>query len=195
MNARSTLKRSDYEDYLVYLYFGAKSDCLSRCIDRAYLDFSRTLWGLSKLASRDKNNDLASVTGQAAFDKWHEATCQQLSAIYNEHDYHLFVGQAQKWINMTFKYIFTLSELGKYRRPGLGEVYPFCHAPLDRLLIHRLSKKYDIPWPHQCAWSRLDNYNHYLCYQQQIRQRFVPVPLDVEFLLWMGKDVETTDTT
>ncbi len=213
MNASPTLKRSDYEDYLVYLCFGAGPYDLLKCINGAYSDFSRTLHGLGKLAPEDKESlrkqagselmqrfsnlkgDLASTTNEAAFDEWHEATYQQLSTIYSKHGHHLYVGQAQKWINMTFKYLFTLSKLGKCRHSGFGKVYPFCHAPLDRSLIDRLNKEYNIPWPNQCTWSRLDNYNHYLCYQQQIRRRFTLVPLDMEFKLWLGKDVDTVDAT
>jgi hypothetical protein len=53
MNAGSILTRSDYEEYLVYLYFGAGPDYLRKSVDRAYLDFSRTLHGMSSLTSKD----------------------------------------------------------------------------------------------------------------------------------------------
>ena len=206
MNTKSKLGRSDYEDYLVYLYFRAKPYNLSKCIKMAYLDFSRTLHGLGE-ESDDKKKLYGEATkeleqrflrlqsdpgivDQVAFDNWHRATYQQLFAIYNNHGYntlkrHLFVGQAQKWINMTFKYLFTLGELGKYPHSGFGEVYPFCHAPLDRKFIEQL-EEYGILWPYSCTWSRLDSYDKYRSYQQEIRQQFADVPLDVEFLLWMG---------
>ncbi len=37
------------------------------------------------------------------------------------------------------------------------------------------------------VWSRIDDYS--LSYQIWIRDRFEFVPLDVEFLLWMGKEL------
>ncbi len=202
MSKNSILTHSDYENFLVHLYFGRDGDYLLRCVRRAYLDFSRTLHGLGKLASKDVlrkratselrrifsdlKGDLATVTNQAEFDTWHRATCQRLSAIYKEHGYHRFyVGQAQKWVNMTFKYIFTL---GENRIPGFGGVYEFCHAPLDRVLIERLAK-YGFPRP-PCAWSRLDNYDEYLKCQCWIQQHFELLPLDVEFRLWSGRDID-----
>ena len=215
MNARSTLKRADYEDYLVHLYFRAGPYDLSKCIKTAYLDFSRTLHGLGE-ESDDKEKLYGEATkeleqrflrlqsnpgiaDQAAFDDWHRAIYQQLFAIYNNHGYnapkrHLFVGQAQKWINMTFKYIFTLAALDEKRLSGFGEVYPFCHAPLDNVFISRLVEEYDFSWL-SCAWSRLDDYDEYLAYQKRIRREFELVPLDVEFRLWRGENINATNAT
>jgi len=214
MNENSTLNRSDYEDYLVCLYFGrGKDDYLSKCVNRAYLDFRRTIHGLGKLATEKKEElyeqaanelkqcfsnlrDSADTMDEKGFDKWHETSCQRLSAIYEKHNQDFFAGQAQKWINMTFKYIFTLAALGEKQLSGFGKVYPFCHAPIDTILIARLdSEKYDIPWPHQCTWSRLDEYDKYLAYQERIRRKFSLVPLDVEFRLWLGEDVDVVDAT
>lgn len=121
MSAKSTLTRADYEDYLVYLCFGPfdpERDYLSSSINKAYLDFSRTQHGLSKVVSKDTlhehataelrrsfsdfRNNLTSAMTQEEFDTWHRSVRQQLFAIYSEYGHHLFVGQAQKWINMTF---------------------------------------------------------------------------------------------
>jgi len=218
MNTNSTLEHSDYENYLVFLYFGAGPYDLSKCINRAYLDFSRTLHGLGRLAPEVKKElyeqavselkqclsnlrDSADTMDEKGFDDWHRATYQQLLTIYNNYGYntpkrHFFVGQAQKWINMTFKYIFTLAALNEKQLSGFGKVYPFCHAPIDTVLIAQLdSKKYGIPWPHQCTWSRLDDYDEYLAYQERIRRKFSLVPLDVEFRLWLGEDVDVVDAT
>jgi len=203
MNKKPILTRLDYEDFLICLYFGQEHDYLLNCINRAYLDFNRTLHGLGDLASKnalyehacsnlkqlfgDLQNGKIHVTNQIGFDSWHRAACQRLTAIYIEHGYtQLFVGQAQKWLNMTFKYIFTM---GEQRLQGFGDVYQFCHVPLDNVLIEQLTK-YGFP-KLPCAWSRLNNYDKYLEYQQWIRQRFDRVPLDIEFLLWLGKDINT----
>ncbi len=49
--------RQDYEDYMVLLYFGRiekDKDYLPNCINRAYLDFCRTLHKLSGVAHKDE---------------------------------------------------------------------------------------------------------------------------------------------
>jgi len=138
----------------------------------------------------DIQNGKTHVTDQVKFDQWHQAACQQISAIYKEYNHQLFVGQTQKWLNMIFKYIFTL---GENRLPGFGDVYQFCHVPLDNVLIDQLTK-YGFPRL-KCAWSRLNNYDEYLSHQLWIRQRFAPLaPLDVEFRLWLERDVDAIST-
>jgi hypothetical protein len=213
LDTKSILSRADYEDYLVYLcfgLFGPERHYLSNPINKAYLDFSRTQHGLSKVASKDAlhehatvvleeafsdfRDNLANTITQEKFDAWHESVYQRLFAVYDEYGQHLFVGQAQKWINMTFKYIFTLFTLGEQRLSGFADAYPFCHVPLDKTLITRLAR-YSPSRPLSLAWSRLDDYDEYLDYQRWIRGRFVCVPLDVEFLLWLGRDVEITGAT
>jgi hypothetical protein len=85
MPANSIISRADYENYLIYLYFGPNVD-LASCIDRAYLDFSRTLHGFRKNAGDTyelaENSLLSSfeVLRSAAkneisvnvFDNWHK---------------------------------------------------------------------------------------------------------------------------
>lgn len=197
------LTRSDYEDYLVRLYFGSEADLLLACMNRAYRDFNRTLHQLRKLeSSRDSKalavtclkesiHDLKTIAAhsinQESFDNWHKEICSNLIYIYTDGGYSLFtVGQAQKWINMTLKYIFTC---GENRIPGFTGIYPYCHVPLDNILLEKL-EKYNFP-RFSCAWSRINNYGEYLERQRWIRQTFNnSVPLDVEFLLWLGKDIQ-----
>jgi hypothetical protein len=201
MTAYSTLTRADYENYLVYLYFGSDQDLLKACINRAYRDFNRTLHGFGKFENagelytqavsllKDSFDSLKSMsTSQITaevFDNWHKTTCERIISLFDSHSYHLFVGQAQKWVNMTLKYIFTV---GEQRIPGFEAVYHHCHVPLDNILLRQL-EKYGFPMLN-CAWSRLDDYGEYLQKQNWIRQRFSLVPMDVEFLLWLGKEIE-----
>ena len=85
---------------------------------------------------------------------------------------------------MTFKYLFTL---GESRVPGFESVYSFCHVPLDNIVLDSLVK-YDLPKP-SIAWSKINDYNEYLDYQKAIRHKFDKDPLDVEFYLWLGKEL------
>jgi hypothetical protein len=54
MTAHSTPTRADYENYLVYLYFGSDQDLLKACINRAYRDFNRPLHGFGKFENADE---------------------------------------------------------------------------------------------------------------------------------------------
>lgn len=200
MQTRSLLSRADYEEYLITLYFGSGADLLSHCLDRAYRDFSRTLRGLRMVetkshlyiqARNDLREDISNLAhpqnetiDQRSFDHWHQRLCEHLALCYEKHGHHFYIGQAQKWINMAFKYIFTI---GEQRLPGFGHLYPFCHVPLDNILIAQM-QPYKSP---QLIgrWSRLDSYAEYLAYQQWVRQRFPIPPLDVEFFLWLGKAI------
>lgn len=203
MTVKSVLTPWDHEEYLIRLYFGSGSDYLERCIDRAYLDLSRTLSGLRGLTqkaalrerSRDSMNQLfsglqhgrVSIKNQEQFDEFHRVACQDLSTLSAYYGYRQFsVGQAQKWLNMTFKYIFTM---GERRVPGFNALYPLCHIPLDRIVIACL-RRYGAP-KLRCAWSRLNDYDEYLAYQRWIRQRFTLAPLDVEFVVWLGKPIDS----
>lgn len=202
MNSRSKLTRTDYENYLVYLYFGSDQDLLKVCINRAYRDFNRTMHGFGKFEkagqlydeaviflkeSLDSLKSLASMNSMTAeiFDNWHKTTCEKIISLFDEKGFHLFVGQAQKWVNMTLKYIFTI---GEQRIEGFSFAYPFCHVPLDNILLEQL-KRYDFP-ALKCAWSRHDNYDEYLQRQNWFRQKFTLAPMDVEFMLWLGQEIE-----
>ena len=200
MNFYSRLTRG-YEDYLVRLVFGPKieSDPLSVCVDTAYLDFNRTLRGINKVKNGAKlHTDAVDVLkkslselkealkitpGQTTFDEWHEGTCAKLISVYDG-SHAVYGGQAQKWVNMTLKYVYTL---GEERISGFETVYPHCHAPLDNIVIDELAK-FGFP-ALACVWSHLDYPDHFER-QRWIRTRFILAPLDVEFLLWLGKTIE-----
>jgi hypothetical protein len=201
MNFYSKLTRG-YEDYLMRLVFGSKveTDPLSVCVDTAYLDFNRTLRGISKLENGAKlhtdavdvlTNSLGELKEtlktptdrQTTFDDWHDDTCAKLISVYNG-SHTVYGGQVQKWVNMTLKYVYTL---GEERISGFEVAYPYCHAPLDKIVIGQLAK-YGFSALTR-AWSRLD-YHEYFERQKWIRNKFLLVPLDVEFLLWLGKAIE-----
>jgi len=173
-------------------YFG-NNEPLINCINRAYRDFNRTLHGYGSLSNKEettrkikfilknefeeiKNKDIKS---QEEFDIWHQNMCLLLIEFYKQNNFKSFhIGQAQKWINMILKYIFTYGNKYLY---GYDNIYKFCHVPLDKILIDEL-KIYSPP-KLKTAWSRINYYNVYLEYQNWFRKRFTNLPLDVEFKL------------
>jgi hypothetical protein len=198
VTSETVLTRADYDDFLVFLFFGDMTDPLRACARRAYLDFSRTMHGIDQArGAREMRQEAEACLcrriaglvqtwkggmGCADFDAWHRATCDELIASYAKCNYKLYPGQAQKWVNMTLKYAFTL---GEKRLPGYRPFYAFCHAPLDNVMLARLGA-YGFP-ALSCAWSRLKDYPTYLSIQDWIRQRFPLAPLDAEFLLFRGR--------
>jgi hypothetical protein len=164
------------------------------CFRRAYRDFSRTLRGIANYQERYAEaeeslkrtfaaiRDMPAPT-EAEFDDWHRRGCERLMSAYGTES--LTVGQAQKWLNMTFKYIFVL---GEQRLGGFIHLYDRCHVPLDRVVLQEL-KGYGLP-PLTCPWSRLNSYNTYLDLQKWVRAHFDLAPLDVEFRLWMGQPIQ-----
>jgi hypothetical protein len=64
-----------------------------------------------------------------------------------------YLGHAQKWLNMTFKYIYVM---GEQRVSSFGHLYDLCHVPLDNILIEALRKEGFQPLA--CPWSRLKDY-------------------------------------
>lgn len=200
VTATSILAQTDRQDFLFHLTFGSDIDPLSACIRSAYADFRRTLHGIATLPGRNLvveqahwevrqrldalRTDVSLPVSQDASDAWHRDACRRLIARFPSRGPKLHVGQAQKWLNMALKYVYTF---GERRLPGFASRYPQCHVPLDSVLLNRLAS-YSLPRL-STSWSRLSDYNEYARFQRCIRQAFTIAPLDVEFLLWLGKPV------
>lgn len=195
---KSQITREQWDKYILDLFFGTNKP-LENCINRAYRDFNRTLHGFGSLSNNEnitsdikkylfdefKKVKTLNITTQIDFDNWHKNKCMEIETLYFENGYSSFhIGQAQKWINMTFKYIFSY---GNKYLDGYNEIYQFCHVPLDNILIDAL-KKFHQP-KLKTSWSRIDNYETYIEYQNWFRNKFDNLPLDVEFKLWLQESL------
>jgi hypothetical protein len=199
----SQLTRNDYERFLIRLYFNkiAFTKPLKACIDRAYLDLNRTLRHISKfpsaqtirekatyylLAELEHIRDIAQSTDQGKFDAWHKKVSLSVKEIYRSSGWNCFyIGQSQKWLNMSIKYAFTL---GESYIPGFQPLYGYCHVPIDNIIIQAL-QRYGFQG-FRDSWSRVDSYEDYFERQQWIRARFRIAPLDVEFRLWADPQID-----
>lgn len=204
MAADSILTRTNWEEFLLYIYFGDGSDKLAACIRRAYRDFNRTISGFARLDESTRNKVRDSAVAQVktsleelsarggsidedGFDSWHRNACLALMRIYApHHGFHL--GQAQKWLNMSLKYIFTF---GSDRIPGFESAYKFCHIPIDNVVLDRLGAYKDFP-KIKGSWSRMDDYDNYFKLQTWVRNNSPECPLDFEFHLWMNSEPTAT---
>ena len=199
---KSQITREQWDKYILDLFFGTTNnteDALNNCINRAYRDFNRTLHGFGSHDNNEKTTTdvkkylfdefekikTINIKTQVDFDNWHTSQCLMLKALYSENNYFSFnIGQAQKWINMIFKYIFSYGN--KYLN-GYDEIYQFCHVPLDNILIDELKKFH--PPKLKTSWSRINDYETYIEYQNWFRGKFDNLPLDVEFKLWLGESL------
>ena len=188
---------ADQHDFLLRLYFGGRGDALSKCIQRAYLDFSRTLRGVGSspkafsVAAAHLGTAIRSLResppamSQESFDEWHERTCDALNSAYRGEGYkEFYVGQGQKWINMTLKYVFVFGEASL---PGYSRTYNYCHVPIDNVILQDLQFKELRKF--EGAWSRINDYDEYMAFQFAVRERFKgSSPLAVEFVRWQGQN-------
>lgn len=187
---------------LLQAYFGL-SDCdlndeetlIAKCCDRAYKDMCRTL-RFNKVEGDSINKDdwkkrVSDVVIEAignidpdsvAFDDYHETTCENMmevscEGVFGEGE-KLHYGQAQKWFNMTCKYLYLLN----YRGDKLNKISESLHAPIDNYIIQiattnnttapdcRFALGIDTSDTPSVAWSRWDS-TEYKCFQKKLRER------------------------
>lgn len=171
-----------------------------------YLDMCRTCGGIGKKISDEQRKDIFdkigteikarieeadSIANQKDFDELHEKLCQFCTEQFKKYDYSITYGQAQKIINMAFKYLYCCE--------GATEgIFTYCHMPLDSFILKWCS---DCKLCEKCsedAWSKLEK-DKYVKIQQGIRAYLnqgntydvggneVELPktvLDAEFIIW-----------
>lgn len=137
-------------DFLLYAYFGSEGNPFIACSRRAYLDLCRTIRFDGQPGDtirsevdeilRDEISALLTQKNltQVEYDVWHKNLCNQISACYESYKIELSVGQAQKWLNMTIKYL--------YIRGGtdLSNMFRYCHVPLDNYVFDIAFKIFNI---------------------------------------------------
>lgn len=185
----------DILDFLKVIYFGAITDPMEAASDRAYRDFNRTIrFNNMPQERRDFLRHTvtalfqkeipalvdAGVPDQNAYDAWHHKICEQIRTTYRNAGIEFYYGQAQKWLNMTMKYLYVS---GEYTFDGL---FQYLHVPIDNYVFSIAKKELDIPQP-KISWSRWDDYNRqYMAYQTALRSKIRGYhPLRWQFKFWM----------
>jgi hypothetical protein len=187
-------------DYLGVLIFGPSRGSFRRYTTRAYLDLARTLRTVEK-SSRDLRverckdillsrlellkRDASWSMSQDSFDTWHEVTCSALRTEFGASEMHY--GQAQKWVNMTLKYVFTMGAVGIEDIEMIERAYAWAHMPIDRIIITQI-KAFGFPASSLPTgpWSKIGK-DEYLKLQKDLQGYFEGECLmDTEFRLWKG---------
>ena len=169
------------------VYFNLDKGYMRACIDRAYLDFCRTLeikqyqseqWSeikekLASILERNINEMLSlTINSQKEFNIWHQHTMLHLISMDDidkliSPNKYLTIGQAQKWVNMSLKYIYAVGD--KYiNNARLNSAY--YHLPIDNIIQGKL-EDYGVS-PLEMAWSKLDELYRYEVFQNECRSTF-----------------------
>ena len=161
-------------------------DIITLAMTKAYRDLMRTIRGFfhnpeHDIIIRNARETLhasivamlsAGIHSQTEFDELHRAACYDLISSFRGQTF--TVGQAQKWINMTFKYLHLLDY------PEVQKVYEYCHVPIDSYMLNITN------YAMGKAWSKLSDYGEYIEYQEWFRNKYPnEIPLDKEFYLWL----------
>lgn len=161
------------------------------------------------------------------FKAWHNDACQKLIEIYSKDQLvirdgqkrtnksaHLTYGQAQKWLNMTLKYLWLLNRLGliedKKIRSWINKHEKSFHVPLDSYILKYVAKQdknkkskfsdennnslgdsdFSKFWnDFGSAWSKIADEKRYYEYQEKLadaiaRENMGCYPLEWELVHW-----------
>lgn len=112
----------------------------------------------------NKFDNLKNISTQKDFNTWHEKTCKELVGSYNDinkspnNDEGFTFGNAQKWVNMTIKYIYLLNTVFsniKGEENNFSKTYgniidgisSYIHIPIDNYIIEAVWDMDKIPLP------------------------------------------------
>ncbi len=113
---------------------------------------------------------------------------------FNLFEESMSIGQAQKWLNMSIKYMRMMSVLNK------SIDSEDIHVPVDNYVIDavkkngKISELFDVEGlgieiSFNGAWSRINDYNKYLELQNKIRKKLEErkyIPIDWEAEAWIA---------
>ena len=153
-------------DFLISCYFGQSQDLIDAAINRAYVDMAaHTMKGFGdtkdktqkKWECRYNSSEIIKValkkyTSGTCFNEWHEKLVCDIQSVYGENT--MSYGQAQKWLNMTIKYLYILRTIlgeedhrlscvkGFLQNTSVSDYYP----PVDSYVLKGAGVKCDASW-------------------------------------------------
>ena len=177
-------------DSLIFFYFGFTLDedfdyILDRIVEKAYVDATnqgafntKAESSKAQLAKYGKDGSKEFLINQIKkilnendiqFNDWHEETCDELVNIYENNELKdIFTyGNAQKWVNMTLKYIYLLGGISEnYAEKFAQSVSKIrgysadFHIPIDSYIIDVLWKKENVPLPFKDGIEKVRSNNY-----------------------------------
>ena len=179
---------SNILEFLKMLYFGVTDNPFEAASRSAYTDMCRTIRFHGKNGEdlrksvdvflEERLPELIAIDNSEKFTQWHYSICKQIVEQYEAAGIEFYIGQAQKWVNMTLKYLYVLV-------PDVVEpFYRFLHITLDNYIMDIAKKQYGVS-SLTTAWSRISDYQDYLDYEQKLMEVIDEVPLNWEFKKWV----------
>lgn len=102
------------------------------------------------------------------FEKWEKNLADKIRSIYLENEIALYTyGNAQKWINMAIKYMFSSDKTN----PN-DMLYQVCYLPIDRIIQDKAYKELGVK-KLPVAWSKCDDWNEIQSYQKRIKKAII----------------------
>lgn len=177
--------------------FGTEENNEKAAANRAYRDMCRTIRfekGVSQMLKNDCRTRVVelieteikncnSIDTLEKYDEFHDSLCLSIINFYdNQTIAEITYGQAQKWVNMTMKYLCVLYEGQCY---WLNKIYSFLHIPIDSIILDKARKEFPNEFPvNNIPWSQLSR-EEYITIQNKLRAVIKDVTLmDWEFKTW-----------
>lgn len=152
-------------NFLLYSYFeltldSGENEILDAAAERAYRDASGRVLSIANESESGKykgnakeklNSQLLKLPPAADYDTWFFETCCELKTAYKtaenkdgDHAFHF--GHAQKWVNMTMKYLYVIKSIfkvyGKDILPWLtDDLEERLHIPVDSYIMEAAAAK------------------------------------------------------
>ena len=177
--------------------FGTEKNNEKATAKRAYRDMCRTIRfekGVSQTVKDDcrtrvielietEIKECNSIDTIEKYDKFHDSLCSRIIDCYdNQTIAEITYGQAQKWVNMTMKYLCVLYE---GQCDWLNKIYSFLHIPIDSIILDKARDKFPNDFSvNNTPWSQLSR-DEYITIQNKLRAVIKDVALiDWEFKVW-----------
>lgn len=156
---------------------------------QGYLDAKRTFKGVSKIGDK-KEDAFKELAGkienyfeetfqddQDYFDQKHNEMCKSLIDSFKKSGYIITYGQAQKIVNMAFKYLYCCEDAEKRK-----DYFKYCHMALDTYTLNWYNRK---TGKNIKEWSKLCE-KVYKEIQSNIRENkeYNGTVLENEFIIW-----------
>ena len=177
--------------------FGTEENNEKAAANRAYRDMCRTIRfekGVSQMLKNDCRTRVVelieteikncnSIDTLEKYDEFHDSLCLSIINFYdNQTIAEITYGQAQKWVNMTMKYLCVLYE---GQCDWLNKIYSFLHIPIDSIILDKAKKEFQYEFSvNNTPWSQLSR-EEYITIQNKLRAVIKDVALiDWEFKAW-----------
>lgn len=186
------------------IFVRSLEDPIKKAAERAYRDLCRTISfpdGCNKQGLKQdvydvlkKKISILPEKSQEKYDEWFNSLAKKIIDKYSKSnkDIGFYFGHAQKWINMTMKYLLCL-DYNKYH-----SYEDFLHAPIDKYVVIEAQKDFNITIDGLIPWSRIGKEQKdneipalYYKFQEALREHTNSNNLSViqwEFQAWLNHE-------